>query len=122
MNEKVIEELNRAVLMYAAFGKRAAAEVLVEKGKQLVFGAHNKYADFPGLFEEFSAIKPFSGRITLEAKFRFRGGGGLKISHSSYKKADAVLGANPSGVFALSANTPQESLKPPCPCSATRGC
>ena len=98
-NDKVFADLQQTIADYAAITKKAPEKIIVEKGKQLLFGSHNKYANFEGLFGEFSAVKPHSGEILASAKSVLSAGGGIKTSAKSRKLAVDILGGNSAGVF-----------------------
>lgn len=98
-NQKTLRDLQQALTDYAAITKKAPGKIIVEKGKQLLFGSHNKYANFKGLYDEFSAVKPRSGEILAGAKSVLSAGGGIKTSAKSRKLAGDILGGNSAGVF-----------------------
>lgn len=98
-NQKALRDLQQALTDYAAITKKAPEKIIVEKGKQLLFGSHNKYANFKGLYDEFLAVKPHSGEILASAKSVLSAGGGIKTSAKSRKLAADILGGNSAGVF-----------------------
>lgn len=100
-NRKTLQNLQQALTDYAAITKKAPEKIVVEKGKQLLLGSHNKYANFKGLYEEFSAVKPLSGEILAGAKSVLSAGGGIKTSAKSRKLAGDILGGNSAGEFVL---------------------
>ena len=102
-NEKVLNELNQAVLQYAALGKRTAAQVVKEKGLQFILGSHSHGANFKGAYESFLEKKPTALKIRMTVSGLFADSLGLRISPRSYKKADRILGGNPAGLFVRSA-------------------
>ena len=100
-NAETLKQLNGAILQYAVLRKQAVAEILVEKGKQLIFGSHSHGANFDGLYAEFEAKKPRPHKITADVSRIFKSGGGVLISPKSYAKADSILGGNAAGLFAI---------------------
>ena len=57
-NAETLKQLNSAILQYAILRKQSVANILVEKGKQLILGSHSHGANFDGLYAEFEARKP----------------------------------------------------------------
>ena len=99
MKTDALERLNQDILAYALTTKKAAAEIVAEKGLQLLLGSHSNGANFEGLFGEFYKKAPPSGKITATVNSLFKSSAGLKISQKSYAKADRVLGGKPAGLF-----------------------
>lgn len=99
-NDKVFAQLQRTIADYAAKTKKAPEKIIVEKGRQLLFGSHNKFGNFEGLFGEFSKMKPRKGEILAASKSLFSAGKGVKTSPISRKVAADILGGNSAGVFA----------------------
>ena len=98
-NEKAFQDLQQALVDYAAKTKKTPGKIVSEKGLQLILGSHNQYGNFNGLFDEFSARKPRKGEISAASKSLFSSGSGIKTSIMSRKTAADILGGNSAGVF-----------------------
>lgn len=100
-NQQQLKALNDAINDYVLVTKKTASEILVEKGKQLIFGSHSHGANFMGLYDEFLERKPPEGRISSTISSLFKRGEGIKISEKSYQEASSILGGASSGVFQI---------------------
>lgn len=98
-NDKIFADMQQTLTDYAAITKKAPEKIIVEKGKQLLFGSHNKFGNFKGLYDEFSAKKPRKGKITATSKSLFGANRGVKTSIMSRKTAGDILGGKSAGIF-----------------------
>lgn len=86
---------------YAVLARKSVGETLRLKANQLIFGnRQSRYgAAFKGLFDSLRDYSPPRESIFNSGINRLKNGGGIKISPTSYKRADAILKGSPSGAF-----------------------
>lgn len=99
-----LEHFDRTMGQYIALSRRTPAEVVAQKGAQIIMG--NQSPPFPGLFQALRRLAPEGGEITAErlgilASTPRDARRPVKVRRRARQKADALLGGRPSGLFAI---------------------
>jgi len=100
-----LDHFDRTMGQYVALTRRSAADVVAQKGGQIIMG--NMSPPFPGLFQALRRLSPAEGTITRDRESVLRGTRrGLKrpvkVRHRARRRAKQLLEGRPSGLFKLS--------------------
>jgi hypothetical protein len=100
-----LEHFDRTMGQYIALSRRTPAEVVAQKGAQIIMG--NQSPPFPGLYQGLRRLAPEAGEISAE-----RGSvldatprdvrRPVKVRRRARQRADALLAGRSSGLFSIS--------------------
>jgi len=99
-----MKAFDEAMGKYIALSRRSAAEVVAQKGGQLILGNNNP--PFPGLYDVLKDLSPEPGSIVRDRMAALgstpRGARRpVKVRPRAYRRAGALLEGRPSGLFNL---------------------
>jgi hypothetical protein len=99
-----LEHFDRTMGQYIALSRRTPAEVVAQKGAQIIMG--NQSPPFPGLYQGLRRLAPKGGEITAERLGILAGTPRdarrpVKVRRRAEARARQLLGGRPSGLFAI---------------------
>jgi hypothetical protein len=99
-----LEHFDRTMGQYIALSRRTPAEVVAQKGAQIIMG--NQSPPFPGLYQGLRRLAPKESEITRERLGVLSGTPRgakrpVKVRRRARERADDLLAGRPSGLFQI---------------------